>query len=577
MDRADADIEACCDSVKKKLDCPPVLLQLPYLKEDKLAGVIDVLSLHLVTYGKDGKQLERAELTERSDLEIWTRAMEARRNIIDTISGYNDELAEIVIENDSLDKISTDDVTTGIRKATLSNVVVPVVLGSSYKNIGVQSLMDAIVMYLPSPKEQNGRFQCFEDSLCARAFKVTHDKQKGPLVFMRIYNGSIAKNQKIYNIQQDITEQNNRLYVAYADEFKDVESVGDGNIAVVAGLKRVRSGDLVCSSSGACQKAKTKMLKSLGRKDDATIDDLFGRGAKVPEPVFFCSIEPPSLAAQTALEQALEELQREDPSLRVTHNEETGQTVLAGMGELHLEIIKDRILKEYKVDADLGPLQIAYWESPLERVTNKHTYETKIGTSKQSVTVSLSVNPVGNKEVKRVLRFDKSADASSNIAGIHPKHMVAIKTGVDVGLMHGPKISSPVVNTEVVLHWFEAGRGTSSSMITATVTQLVQKLLRDSGSDILEPIMNLEVVVPDEYLSTILADLSRRRTSVNNVFIRGNSKVVSAHCPLSELKGYSTILRTLSSGTATFTMEFLEYQKMSSVEEEKAVKEVRGF
>lgn len=202
------------------------------------------------------------------------------------------------------------------------------------------------------------------------------------------------------------------------------------------------SGDLITSSQSAYERAKKTVMKKL--KSSESVDTLFGVSARVPEPVFFCSIEPPSMATQTVLDQALAELQREDPSLRVSYNSETGQTVLAGMGELHLEIIRDRILKEYKLEADLGPLQIAYRESPIQEATDTLSVETKIGTIKNSVVVKLSVIPVDSCSSENVLKFDRSAESASNIAAIFPKHMVAIRQGIEVGLAHGPKISSQV-------------------------------------------------------------------------------------------------------------------------------------
>jgi elongation factor G len=464
----------------------------------------------------------------------------------------------------------------------LCKQAVPVVLGSAYKNIGVQPLMDSVILYLPSPNQRNKHFTSFDENLCARAFKVRHDKQKGPLTFFRIYNGVFNKSQRIYSIQQEKAEQTGKLFVAYADDLQEVDSIGNGNIAVVSGLKQVMAGDLVTNSTTAAQRAKNKMLKLSSKKNSEVkeegVESLFGVGPQIPEPVFFCSIEPPSLAYQTALEQALNELQREDPSLRVTHDSETGQTVLSGMGELHLEIIRDRILKEYKVNADLGPLQIAYWEAPKNKVTDTTIVDTKIGNNKQMVNVKLSIIPT-NKLVLSgdIMKLDKSPDAASNIANIFPKHLLAIRQGIEVGVTHGPKIGCRVVNTEVMLHMFEVGRGTSESVIAAAVTQLVQKLIKESGTNLLEPIMYFEIATPEEYLSIIMADLSRRRPDIQNVTLRGKMKVISVKIPLAEILGYSTILRTITSGTANFTMEFSEYRVMSAVEEDSAIRSVRGF
>ncbi|CAG9761363.1 unnamed protein product [Ceutorhynchus assimilis] len=551
MDRGDADVRMCCTSIEKKLDVPAVLLQLPAIRDNKIYGIVDVLSLELIQY--HNKDITKVQLSEKEYPMLFDEAQKARLKVIEQLTDYNDELANTVINSESFDNISSLDIIKALQKVTLDKVAIPVTLGSSYKNIGVQSLMDSIILYLPSPTSTKSTF---EEHFGARAFKVTHDKQKGPLVFARIYNGTIKKGQKVFNAQKNESEQIGKVYVAYADDFKEMDSLSTGNIAVLSGLKKATSGDLLTTK------------KNISPSE-------FGINVKIPEPVFFCSIEPPSMASQNALDQALNELQREDPSLRVKYDGETGQTVLGGMGELHLEIIQNRILKEYKIPADLGPLQIAYREMPLQQLTDTLSIETRIGNHKNSVLIKLSLTP--SKSDFFQLKFDKTSESASNIAGIFPKHLQAIKRGIEVGLAQGPKISSQIINVDVMLHWFEVGRGTSETIIASTVTQLVQKLIKESGTCILEPVMLLEIVTPSEYLSIVLSDLSRRRAAVNNVSIRGSSKIVTANTPLAELLGYSTDLRTITSGTATFTTEFFEYQQMTSLEEENAIRNVRGF
>ncbi|XP_019755164.2 ribosome-releasing factor 2, mitochondrial isoform X3 [Dendroctonus ponderosae] len=581
MDRADSDIHMCCSSIEKKFDLAALLLQLPARAGGKLTGVVDVLSLELFQYGNSrAKGVSVVDLSEETHPQLFADAQQARVRLIEQLTEHDDELANKVIASESFETVSSQEIIKALQKVTQDRVAVPVVLGSSYKNIGVQNLMDAVIHYLPTPQRSSKIFSAFEDAFCGRAFKVKHDKQKGPLVFVRLYNGSIRKGQKIFSVQRSESEQVGRLYVAYADDFQEVESLGSGNIAVLSGLKKTLSGDLVTTSQTAYDRAGKNVLKAQKKSDaplQVSADSLFGVGARIPEPVFFCSIEPPSMSSQQALDQALTELQREDPSLRVSYNAETGQTVLAGMGELHLEIIRDRILKEYKVDADLGPLQIAYREAPLDSVTESTTVDIKIGSHKNHVLVKMSLIPTVNYTSEDLLKFDKNADNASNISAIYPKHLQAIRQGVTVGLAQGPKINSQVINTHVMLHWFEVGRGTSETIIASTVTQLVQKLVKLSGTRILEPVMALEIVTPPEHLSSIMADLSRRRTNINSVTMRGKAQVVTASVPLAELLGYSSDLRIISSGTAMFTTEFEEYRRMSSSDEEEAIRSVRGF
>nr|XP_023028395.1 ribosome-releasing factor 2, mitochondrial [Leptinotarsa decemlineata] len=428
MDRVDSDILMCCDTIDKKLETTSLLLQLPVLENGKLSGIIDVLTMELLNYGsaKD-KRVNKIPLTEKQHCKYWNDASLARSQLIEKLTDFDDELANQVISCESLDCISTPDLIKSLKSVTRNQVATPVLLGSSYKNIGVQSLMDAVILYLPSPHKRYEQFSAFEDNLCARAFKVIHDKQRGPLVFFRIYNGSLKKGQKLYSIKQDSSEQMGKLYIAYADDFEEVEEVTNGNIAVVSGLKKIVSGDLVTNSSSSSQKAKNNIVKKYKGSD---VETLLGLNVTIPEPVFFCSIEPPSLSVQSALEQALFELQREDPSLRVNHDPETGQTVLAGMGELHLDIIRDKILRDYKIEVDLGPLQIAYREAPVKEVTDTLTVDTKIGNSKQFVNIKLSLVPsFGKEHGGDILKLDRSPEYASNISNIFPKHLVAIRQG----------------------------------------------------------------------------------------------------------------------------------------------------
>ncbi|KAL3286202.1 hypothetical protein HHI36_000712 [Cryptolaemus montrouzieri] len=574
MDRVDANVNMCLESIKQKLAIIPLCLQKPVKEAGKLQGLIDVLTMEKLSF--TNSKLEKIPLTETEHPKLWNESMKLRSDIVDRLSEYNEILAEKIIAEDSIDNIKTTDIVNALKQETQKQTVVPIVMGSAYKNIGVQSLMDSIVLYLPSPDIRKELYKYFEDNLCAKAFKIIHSKQRGTLVFVRLYNGTLNKGQKVNSITQNKNEQVGRLYTAFADDLHEVDSIKNGNIGVVTGLKYTKLGDLLSNSASAAQKARERLLKAKHLKPEDPEEDLFGIQVKIPEPVFFCSIEPQSSAYQTPLDNALMELEREDPSLSVTHNHETGQTVLGGMGELHLEIIKDRILRDYKVEADLGELQINYREALIAKATDTLEFSSKIGSADQKFTITLSVIPT-IEEVKETLIFEKTTEAAKNIAAIYYKHMLAIKNGIQVALEHGPRLSSKVSNVQVMLHFFWVGKGTSQTIITAGTTQLIQKMIREVGTDILEPVMSLEVVTPDEYLSAILADLSRRRAIIEDISIRANTKVVCSQTPLSELLGYSTILRTISSGTATFSMELLKYKGMPPLEEEKAIKNVRGF
>ncbi|KAM3959287.1 mitochondrial ribosome recycling factor 2 [Aphomia sociella] len=600
MDRADGDAAACVRSVQERLHATPLLLHQPLRHQDRLIGLIDLITLEEIVWTQGrGQNFIRRKLTEK-DGAIWETSMESHRQLIDTLSSLDDKLADTIIQQESLDNLNSTEIEAAVRRCTVQMTGFPIVCGSSYKNIGVQTLIDAVISYLPSPRQCNELYSCFGTDLSARAFKVQHDDQRGVLTFLRLYSGEISKAQKIYNLGRGKSEQGGALYVALADEYKPVDTVTAGNIAVVSSLKATMSGDLITSTQAAANRAKSQLATTLadsshrdkimlpsarhrvqGLETEPTkeelADILLGIGTSAPEPVFLCSIEPPSAAAQKYLEAALAQLQREDPSLRVSVDGDTGQMVLAGMGELHLEIIKERIVREYKIDVELGSLHIAYKEALEGTARASSSVDRKIGGQRQVLKVELSAATVSGIAPEKVLKLDRSPDSAANLAHLHPRSLQAIKQGVHTALQHGPKLGCPMVDVQVTLHWFESGRGTSDSVITATVAQCLRKVLEQAGSLVLEPVMSLQVSCPDTHSARVLADLARRRAHLQHVQLRHAHKVIDSLTPLSELLGYSTTLRSLSSGLATFTMEFHSLQQMSPHDEEKAIKNVTGF
>ncbi|CAF4866714.1 unnamed protein product [Pieris macdunnoughi] len=600
MDRADADVSICEQSIRDKLRALPLLLHAPVMHEGRLVGLIDLVTLEEVVWSSGrGQNLNKRKLSEATDGKQWERAMTDHRQIIDRLSSIDDELADMIIQQESLDNIDTEDIVNAIRRCTLNMSAFPVLCGSSYKNIGVQTLMDGVISYLPNPIEGSRLQKYFGADLCARAFKVQHDDQRGVLTFLRLYGGEFTKAQKIYNIARDSSEQAGALYVALADEYRPVERVTAGNIAVVSGLKATMTGDLVTSSNAAASRAKSRLREVLNDPkqteqllvpsarqrlqaiEDPSTDDiadvLLGIGTTIPEPVFLCSIEPPSAAYQSSLETALEELQREDPSLRITSDEETGQMVLAGMGELHLEIIKERIIREYKIDVELGPPQIAYKEALIGSSKFTVNVDRKIGSARQQVKITLSAKTVKGVSQEKMLRFDKTAESAANLSHIHPRYEQAILRGVHSAVLHGPKLGCPLVDVQATLHWLEVGRGTADTAVSAAAVQCLRKIFELSGSMLLEPVMSLQIVVPESHSARVMADLTRRRADINHIHIRHGNKVIDCLAPLSELVGYSSTLRSLSSGLATFTMEFHSNRQMSQYDEEKAITSITGF
>ncbi|XP_046992201.1 ribosome-releasing factor 2, mitochondrial isoform X1 [Schistocerca americana] len=579
MDRRDASLNLSVESLKYKLDLNPLLIQLPvYDEEKKFSGIIDLVSLNILSWSEkdQGKTYTRTPVCQQRHGKLWERATESRNSLIDQLTTLDDELADLVIQHDSMESISSEPLLKSLRNVSSSQKGVPILCGSAYKNMGVQPLMNAVINFLPSPEKRNTHLaKAFQDNLCARVFKIVHNDQKKTLTFARIYSGKISKNQKIYNIQQKLTENTGKLMVVYADETTEVNEVTNGNIAAVSGLKSTVTGDFLTSSHAIAERAR----KALSLRNKVTVNESFGIDTIVPDPVFFCSIEPPSQAYQQQLETALVELQKEDPSLRVSVNEETGQTVLAGMGELHLDVIKNRIITHYRIPVELGPLQIAYKETITNRIQDSHTIQHKLGNKLQNVTITLSLTPDAERKgnSQDLLIFDRSPDSAANIDSIPSKYIQPLKQGAVSGLAHGPRLNCPVINIHIILHWIEIGKGTSETFVSAAMTQCIKKMLTESVTILLEPVMKVEVVTTNEFMSVILADLSRRRPLTQEIEDRGLNRVVVSCVPLSELLGYATDLRTITSGTATFSMEFFSYKPMTSAEEAKAIESVTGF
>ncbi|XP_015120676.1 ribosome-releasing factor 2, mitochondrial [Diachasma alloeum] len=572
MDRADADFDMCLTSIETKFDVTPLPVQIP-LKNNSELSIVDLLTLETVTFDRSnqGRKVQRQKL---EDPEALSLARERRRSLTDKLSELDDNLADKIIEQESLDDIPGELLLESLRRTTLAQRGVPVLLGSSYKNVGVQLLMDAAVFYLPSPNHHQKAklYSCFRESFAARAFKVIHDKQRGPITFFRVFTGKLSKGQRVYNVQREKTEQGGKLYAAYADDYEEIAEVSEGNIAALGGLKSTITGDLLTGSVTAVARAK----EILQRRD---VEEADRRGlfdpARVPDPVFFCSIEPPSMAYQSALDTALQELEREDPSLRVSVDSETGQTVLSGMGELHIEIIKERIRTEYKIHADLGPLQIAYKETIGRRIKDSFELHHVVGSTKHDVTVTMSL--IDCYEGEELLLMDNTRESASNLAAVHPRFMGAVKSGVSSALNCGPRLGCPVIKVGVKLHWLEVGKGTSETMVASAVSQCIRKLLEDAGVVLLEPIMRLEIVTPEAYAPGVLGDLGRRRTEIQEITVRRDDKIIRSLAPLSELLGYATKLRILTSGTGNFSLEFDSYKRMGPLEEQQAIKNVTGF
>ncbi|XP_063819925.1 ribosome-releasing factor 2, mitochondrial isoform X2 [Pseudophryne corroboree] len=566
MDKPGASFAYSVESIKEKLKAKPLLVQLPIGEGKSFQGLVDLLSMETLTWSprssQDGGRLfERKPLKDSQDPGLQRSASEARNALLEQVADLDDEFASVILGEHSEDftLVPVEKLQSAIRRITLGHLAVPVLCGSALKNKGVQPLLDAITLYLPSPDDCSHDFMSwYKDDLCALAFKVLHDRQRGPLVFVRIYSGTMKAQSAIHNVNKNCTERMSRLLLPFADQQVEISSLSPGNIALTVGLKETATGDTIVSSKAAAS-AAARRAGRVGEKnkDRNAQESLVLAGVEIPEPVFFCTIEPPSVAKQPDLENALKCLQLEDPSLKVKIDPDSGQLILCGMGELHIEIIHDRIRREYKLETYLGPLQIAYRETILSSSRTSDTLDRTIGEHRHQVTADVEVNPLIDE--KQMIAYAGNLQQS-----LSEEYKEAIESGIHSSCLAGPLLGSPLQDVAVTVHALTVRPGTSMTMVSACVSRCMQKALKKAEMQILEPRMQVEITISDNYLSSVLADLSQRRGNVQEIQDRLDNKVVLALVPLSELMGYSTALRTITSGRATFTLELSNYEAMNS-------------
>lgn len=565
MDKTGASFNYAVESIREKLKAKPLILQLPIGEAKTFKGLVDVVNKEKLLWNSnsdDGKDFERKPLLEASDPELLKETIEARNALIEQVADLDDEFADFVLGefSENFDLVPAEKLQTAIHRVTLAQAAVPVLCGSALKNKGVQPLLDAVTMYLPSPEEREyGFLQWYKGDLCALAFKVLHDRQRGPLVFLRVYSGTLTPQLAIHNINRNCTERMSRLLLPFADQHVEIPSLTAGNIALTVGLKQTATGDTIVSSKSSALAAARRAgrgEKRHGRNSEA--ESLLLAGVEIPEPVFFCTIEPPSVAKQPDLDHALERLQREDPSLKVRLDPDSGQTVLCGMGELHIEIIHDRIKREYGLETYLGPLQVAYRETILNSVRATDTLDRTLGDKRHFVSAELEARPVEAAAGMAVIEY---ADCVSE--DLAQTSREAIENAVHSACLQGPLLGSPVHDVAIKLHSLTIHPGTSTTMVNACISRCIQKALKKADKQVLEPLMSLEVTVTRDYLSPVLADLAQRRGNIQEIQTRQDNRVVIGFVPLAEIMGYSTVLRTLTSGSATFALEFSTYQAMS--------------
>ena len=556
MDRTGANFYRTLDMIKDRLQAVPAVVQLPYGAEADYKAIIDIVKMKATVWDGDEKDSKYSDIDIPA--EYVDKAKQYRSELLELVAGEDEELMEKYLETGDLDEA---DLRTAIRKGTLSFSFVPILCGSAFKNKGVQQMLDAVVDYMPSPLDipaASGVKPDTEDVITrdadekapfsALAFKIVSDPF-GRLTYFRVYSGAISKGDEVYNSTKEKRERIGRLLLMHANQREDIDTALAGDIVAGLGFKEVTTGDTLCDRSNPIILEKMEF----------------------PEPVIHVAIEPKTKADQDKLGKALKSLSDEDPTFRVRTDEETAQTVISGMGELHLEILVDRMQREFGVDATVGKPQVAYRETVTKKVESvEYRHIKQSGGSGQFAVVKITVEPsgVGNGYI-----FEDEITGGR----IPREYIQPTNQGIQSALDNGVLAGYPTVDVKVSLVDGQYHDVDSSEMAFKVAGQMAfRKAAGMAGPIILEPIMAVEVVTPDDYMGDVMGDLSSRRGRIEGMEANGNAQNIRAQVPLSEMFGYSTDLRSRTQGRATYTMQFHSYQQVPEVIAQEIIKRVRG-
>jgi len=557
MDRTGADFDQCVEMIKDRLDATVAVVQLPIGAEGDFRGVVDVVRMRALVWD-EGMGEEWSEEAIPADLE--QAATAAHAALIDVVSNHDDTIMEKYLGEE---EITPEDITRALRTVTLGNHAVPVLCGSAFKNKGVQPMLDAVVDYLPSPldipptmgtvprKEGVTVERPADDSapFSALAFKVMTDPFVGKLTYLRVYSGTLTKGSGVVNSTKDRKERVGRLLQMHANSREDLDAVFAGDIVAVVGLKQTTTGDTLCDPD-----------------DQVILESL-----TFPEPVIHVAVEPKTKADQDKLSKALFSLSEEDPTFRVQSDEETGQTVISGMGELHLEVLVDRMLREFNVDANVGKPQVAYRETvrkKVEKVETKYVRQTGGRGQYGHVVISLEpTGPGGGYEFE-----DKIT------GGVIPKEYIpSVNQGIQESITSGVLAGYPTVDIKVTLTYGSYHDVDSSEMAFKIAGSMaIKKAAQLADPVLLEPVMAVEVTTPEEYMGDVIGDLSSRRGKVEGMEQRGSNHIVRAQVPLSDMFGYATDLRSRTQGRATYSMQFHAYNQVPESIAKEIIAKARG-
>ena len=556
MDRTGADFDKCIAQIEERLGADPVAVTLPVGSEDTFSGVIDLVTQRLLRFDEQSQGLKVIEEVIPDDL--LEKSSAARMALLEKLADFDEDVMEKYL-NDQ--EIAPGEVYRALRKATLALELVPVLCGSAFKNKGVQPLLDAVCRYLPSPvdvppiegTDKNGapliRKPERSEKFCGLVFKLQADPFVGNLSFVRVYSGTLHAGDKVFNPLKRKKEKISKLIKLHANKREEVDNIGPGDIGAIVGLKFTTTGDTLCGAG----------------------DFIVLEAMDFPEPVIGVAIEAKTKADEEKLAESLEKIVKEDPSFRVSVDEDSGQTIISGMGELHLEIITDRLIREFKVNANVGKPQVSYRETLTKTATGEGRFETQGGGKEQYGHVIIEIEP--GERGSGI--FFESEVAENQIPW---EYIEAIEKGIRGSLDSGPLIGYPVLDVKVKLTGgsFDEERSTEMAFgVAATIA--CRKAAAEGGPILLEPVMALEVITPEDYLGEVINDLNRKGAQVNGIETDRGGQVVHALAPLSKMFGYSTDLRSATQGRATFTMQFAEFAEVPARRAEGIIGKIRGI
>jgi elongation factor G len=560
MDRAGADFLNVCKQVKEKLGSKAVALQLPIGAEDHFKGVVDLVNNRGIVWNEDDKGMTFTEVPIPDDMV--EEAKEYREKLLEAVAEYDESLIEKFFDDPA--SITESEILTALRKATIDMKIVPMVCGSSFKNKGVQTMLDYVMELLPSPMDKDNIVAKNPDTeadviirpkedepFVALAFKIATDPFVGRLCFIRAYSGVLESGSYIYNTRSGNKERISRVFQMHANKQNQIERLPAGDIGAVVGFKDIKTGDTLCD-----EKRKV-VLESM----------------VFPEPVIGYAIEPKKQADVDKLGMAISKLVEEDPTLRVNTDQETGQTILRGMGELHLEIIIDRLKREFKVEINQGAPQVAYKEALTATIEHKEVYKKQTGGRGKFADIVFEIGPRDTSDGKEGLEFENDI-----VGGVIPREFIpAVQKGFEQAMVNGPLAGYPIDSMKVRLFHGSYHDVDSDSLSFELAARIgFRDAAKKCSPQLLEPVMAVEVVTPDEFTGSVTGDLNRRRGIMKGMDARAGAQVIKAAVPLAELFGYVTDLRTITSGRASASLTFSHYAPVPKNLAEKVIDDVKG-